>query len=334
MKWHVLTPFLQTRDQTWLTDKVQGHQFNIIPAGYQHDRLRARASRHDWLDYFGHTARGWREMERHDGMITSFPQLAGTCGLLKKVTRHAGPVVAWNFNLGALYEGMQQRAGRFMLSAVDVFVVHSRHECRTYSQWLRLPESRFEFVPFGIGVAQSWLPEEREQPFVLAMGTANRDWGTFFAAVERLGYRTVVVAPLRNLEGLRIPPQVEVLTQLSLRQCHELCQRATVNVVPIENVQTASGQVTLVEAMMFGRATVATRCPGTEDMATDGVQTLLVPAADPQAMADAIEALWSDEALRQRIGRAALEHTWTELSEAAESRRMQQILDRLDPSRP
>ena len=329
MKWHVLTPFLQTRDQAWLTDKVQGHQFNIVPAGYQHDRLRARASWRDWGDYLGHTLRGWREMGRHDGLITSFPQLAGTCGLLKRMTRQAGPLVAWNFNLGALYEGQQQRASRFMLSAVDVFVVHSRHECQTYSQWLGLPESRFEFVPLGIGVVQPWATEDREQPFVLAMGTANRDWRTLFAAVERLGCRTVVVTPLRTLEGLQIPPQVEVLTQLSLRQCHELCQRATVNVIPIENVDTASGQVTLVEAMMFGRATVATRCPGTEDMATDGLQTLLVPPADPQAMAAAIEALWRDEALRQRIGQAAQEHTWTELSEAAESRRMQRILDRL-----
>jgi hypothetical protein len=31
--------------------------------------------------------------------------------------------------------------------------------------------------------------------------------------------------------------------------------------------------------------------------------------------------------------RASFRYTWTELSEAAESRRMQQILDRLDPAR-
>lgn len=328
MKWHVLTPFLQARHELWMTEHLQRHQFNIVPAHYLHDPLRARASLSDWGDFVRHNARAHRESRRHEGLLTAFPPLALTAAAMKTLTRRSGPLVAWTFNLGGLYGGLKQRLASQVLRSVDAFVVHSRQEVHNYSAWLDLPEDRFHYVPLGRELQDPWLEEDREQPFVLAMGSANRDWPTLLKAVQGLGYRTVIVAPARTLEGLALPPQVEVLSGLSREACRALCQRATLNVVPIANLQTASGQVALIEAMMFGRAVVATRCPGTEDIVRDGENGLLVPAGDAPALAERLQALWLDAAWRARLGAAARVHVHAHLSVAAECARMQVMLDR------
>ena len=70
-----------------------------------------------------------------------------------------------------------------------------------------------------------------------------------------------------------------------------LCQQARVNVIPLDTIDTASGQVTVRYAMMFGKAAVATTSIGTEDYIEDGVTGLLVPPKDPAAMATAIKQL-------------------------------------------
>ncbi|MEZ0227582.1 MAG: glycosyltransferase [Planctomycetota bacterium] len=61
----------------------------------------------------------------------------------------------------------------------------------------------------------------------------------------------------------------------------------------------------LLEAMLAGRACVATDVGGTAEVVKDGETGLLVPAEDPAALAAAIVRLGRDAALRERLGAAA-----------------------------
>lgn len=85
---------------------------------------------------------------------------------------------------------------------------------------------------------------ETQEPFVLSMGSANRDYDCLFRAVGELGYRTIVVAGEHSTEGLDIPKNVDLRSGLSLNQCHALSRAARVNVVPIKDEDSPSGQVT------------------------------------------------------------------------------------------
>ena len=62
--------------------------------------------------------------------------------------------------------------------------------------------------------------------------------------------------------------------------------------------------LTLLEAAACGRPLVATDVPGCREIARPGLNALLVPPDDAQALADAIDRLASDSDLRQRFGRA------------------------------
>jgi glycosyltransferase involved in cell wall biosynthesis len=60
--------------------------------------------------------------------------------------------------------------------------------------------------------------------------------------------------------------------------------------------------VALLEAMALGRAVVATRTGGVPEVVEDGRHGLLVPPADPRALAEAIAELLRDPARRARMG--------------------------------
>lgn len=58
----------------------------------------------------------------------------------------------------------------------------------------------------------------------------------------------------------------------------------------------------VLEAMAAGRAVVATRVGGTDEVVVDGETGLLVPPNDPTALAHAMQRLQQDGALRQQLG--------------------------------
>lgn len=63
----------------------------------------------------------------------------------------------------------------------------------------------------------------------------------------------------------------------------------------------------LMDAMLLGKCVVASAVDGIAEIVEDGVSGLLVPPADAQALAGAIEKALAGEALRQRLGVAAQE---------------------------
>ena len=64
----------------------------------------------------------------------------------------------------------------------------------------------------------------------------------------------------------------------------------------------------LLEAASCGRPIVATAMPGCRDVVVDGVNGRTVPRRAPARIADALEELLRDAALRRRMGEAGRRH--------------------------
>ncbi len=71
---------------------------------------------------------------------------------------------------------------------------------------------------------------------------------------------------------------------------------------------------TLLEAMATGLPVVATRVGGNPELVADGETGMLVPSADPAALAAALGRLTADPALRRRMGEAARARTVDDFS--------------------
>lgn len=279
-----------------------------------------------WFNIYREVDRAWASDV--DGIITVFPQRAAIAGLRKRFTGADLPIIAWCLNIGRLYPGLRRTLARYALGTIDAFVVHSRRECDIYSQWYGLPRDRFEFVPLQRGYAAPSVGEETDDPFILSMGSAQRDYRTLFEAVGPLGIRTIVVASPRCMEGLTIPQCVEFRTDLSREECAVLTQQARLTVVPILNDDTASGQITVVQAMWLGRPVVATKCIGTEDYITSGSDGFLVERVNPIPLRERIKDLWDNLELRCLFGQRARDRAMKYYSDEGAGAALSKILDR------
>lgn len=338
MKWWLMSSFVKGSQPGWLFRHPPLHEVDVraIPATYDHDRSRDAAGARDWADYFAHAWAAFRAMrgEREAvGLITTFPQLAVCACLLKRLCcwRRPLPVVAWMFNLKRPYGGVKGHVARLALQAADRIVVHSRAEVTSYSRWLRLPASRFLYVPLTAEVPEvRWHDELDRTPYAIALGTANRDYRSLFAALAQTGYPAIVVSGPSAVEGLEVPANVQVRSGLSLAQCHKLVSHARVQVIPIADVHAPSGQVTLIEGMMIGCPLIVTRCAGTEDYLDDGAEGVMVPPGDVAALAAALQQLWDDAPQRTRLSAAARERALAHYSFPSAARVMAGVLDELE----
>lgn len=333
MDWAVASPYFETVGDQWISDSSESdrHSFRLIPSlGVDRNwhQSSARAGLGEWANRV-RQAKSAFDIEGC-GVITVFPQLAAAAGFWKMAERSDRPLVAWLFNTEGLGGEFKRSLARIPLGRVDRFVVHSTAEISGYAELLRLPEDRFEYVPLQYGAeVESSKPDGQDEPYVFATGSGYRDYETFFAAVSKLGRRTLVLASDRALDGLTIPPNVEILDQISRPEIRRLVRHARVNVVPLNDQALTAGLVTIVETYRHGRSVVTTDRSGLEDYCIHGKNALCAGLFDPRSMAEAIEQMWSDHALRAELDANALQFAEDHCTDAAAARHLNRILDSL-----
>ncbi|HUH17439.1 MAG TPA: glycosyltransferase family 4 protein, partial [Methylomirabilota bacterium] len=85
--------------------------------------------------------------------------------------------------------------------------------------------------------------------------------------------------------------------------------------------------ISILEAMARRRPVVATAVGGIPEVISDGVDGLLVPPADPAALADAISSVLLDGALRERLGEAGYRTVVDRFSIDAQVRRIEAVYE-------
>ena len=340
-EWFIAAPFIHGNDGgPWLTRFIPNEdgslKFRAVPAQYVHDGSRKITGVKAWSDCFVHANAVWNKLQQASGphgVVTSFAQLAVSVGLRKRIARSKIPLVAWTFNLGHLHPGVRRGLSRISLDSVDRFVVHSRAEIAAYSEWLNLPAVRFRFVPLQCPTRVIEFDEDRDRPFLLSMGSAQRDYALLFSVLKELEFPAVVVAAPHAVAGLDVPSNVVLRSGLNPDQCFELVQRARLSVIPVSNQATASGQVTLLDAMMFGRPVVMTACIANADYVSHGHDAMLVKRGDFDDLKATLARLWDDDRLRATLALNARTTATEKFSDEAIGKVMGDVLRELSPQR-
>ena len=340
MRWTVAAPFFSPDAATggrWLDDFVPGdrHSFRKIPFARAaptswHQRVSRGTPLGGWNAYWKTAG---RSLQDTDGVITLFPQLATTVGLRQRLGGKRVPILAWCFNLGYFPTDVRRSLARLALKHVDRFVVHSTGETQLIADYLDIPLSHVQFVPLQRAPIDVHDQENSDQPFIVAMGSANRDYRTLVEAAKLTSLPLTIVAAPRCVADLTLPPNVRFLTALSPRECHVLVRQARFSIVPLADVHAASGQVTVIEAQRLGRAVIATRSMGTVDYIDEGRTGLFVDQQDPKDLAEAMQRLWDDRRLRETIAAGGADFAGSRLSDEAAGRSLGQILDELADQR-
>ncbi len=238
-------------------------------------------------------------------IVTSGPLLAAWCGLFARLLRVDVPIVGHYFNLDTFPGFAKCWCLSWMLSRVDRFVILSNFERDVYSKLFHLPKDRFEVVLWGMTppvVDSPEVPLEQNE-YLCAIGGNGRDYATLIEAARLLPQiRFVLVVRPDSLQGLELPPNIKVYVQLDLGKTLNILLHSRFMTLPLLDSQTPYGHITMVNAMYLGKAFIVTDSAGVSDYLEGGRNALSVPPRSAKDLASAIERLWNDPILCQRLG--------------------------------
>jgi phosphatidylinositol alpha-mannosyltransferase len=182
-----------------------------------------------------------------------------------------------------------------------------------------LPEAELEIVPNGVDVdafaratPRGDLPEGRRILWVNRLD-AQKGFPVTLAAFSKVVAEVpeavlVVVGDGKDRDSLGLLT-ASVLARVDMRGAEPNAAVPGYQAASDAFVASASGQesfgIVLVEAMAAGVPVVATDIPGYREVITDGVDGLLVPPRDPEAVAAGLVRLLTDPERAARLGGAA-----------------------------
>lgn len=201
---------------------------------------------------------------------------------------------------------------RFVLGRTDLVVVHSKLEEERYSRVFAGVRTQFVYVPWGTHINKRdallsvGAANGKQSNIVVTAGKSGRDYATLFEAIKGVDAELRVICDFAGVlpdtaDGHRITILSKCYGENYLREL----VRAAVVVVPLAVDDISAGQMVMIQAMGLGKAVIVSDTPTIRDYVGDRYDAWLVPCGEVPAMRDAIRALLSDPALRERLGHNA-----------------------------
>jgi glycosyltransferase involved in cell wall biosynthesis len=215
------------------------------------------------------------------------------------------------------------------------FGVVANAEGRLYAERMcQGAEGRFRFLPNGVEESFFQPREygERKPVRLLYVGTWLDRKGVFYLseafriAAKRVADLRLTVAGcalgeerVRGFFAPEIRARVDAKPFVSREEMPAVYAAHDIFIL----ASLAEGMpLSLLEAMAAGTPAVTTKIGGAEDLISDGTNGLLVPQADAEGLAEAIERLARSVELRERLGRAAQDkvrgQTWAHVARELE----------------
>ena len=199
---------------------------------------------------------------------------------------------------------------------VDRFTAASRAVARAVAEATALPEPDVlltSFIPDDAAERAAYhrrpgfLPPHDD--FILFVGAMGPHKGldVLLEAWLRVDPRPplVLLGTRRKDTPVHVPAGVSVAWDVRREEVMAAWASCLIAVVPSRT--EGGGPTVLLEAMASGRPVVASAVGAAPELVTHGVDGLLVPPGDVDALSDALRALLQDVEMRQRLGRAARE---------------------------
>jgi len=326
----VCSTSLTSRKWRWFEERYAGRARWDFHYGAP---ANSRLSRLPHASSLALTCSCWRAVraakrDRAKLLITHDPRATFRVARFQRMLGARMPHVAWSFNFAKLPPNRTRSLMAKSFAHVDRFIVFSSLERELYHEAFGIPTSKIEMVYWGVGeptMAQPETPLESGD-YICAVGGNARDYPTLMTAMERIPEipLAVVLRP-HNLVGLKTPPNVRVHVNRSLGESNNIIKFSRFMVLPLAGTDVPCGHVTLVNAMLLGKAMVITNSSGVHDYIQEDGNALTCEANSPEALAARIRELWNDPARSARLGVDGRRFAETQCSETS----MQENLDRV-----
>jgi glycosyltransferase involved in cell wall biosynthesis len=223
------------------------------------------------------------------------------------------PLIILSFNLQGILSHFVGLA-RFGMRSVTRVVVFTPSEVEQYQRLLSLAPGTISYCPHGWFDPMRWyVPREthrsdasiQNRRFIFTSGRSYRDYETLARAVEGTEVCVKISSRPFNLAGIDLPENMEPMGWLDYRVHQDYLYESSFYVVSLQAIHFAGGDSSLLAAMSFGKAVVATRAPSTETYLEHGRTGLLVEPGNIEGMREAILYLWRNPDEATKMGKAA-----------------------------
>lgn len=266
-----------------------------------------------------------------DVIVSHGPYMAFYCAFFIWLFRVKTPHVTYSFNFAHLPKGIALKRMQFFFKKIDCLVVSSLMERTLYSENFSIPIEKIDFVRWGVAAPDFDLkPSLSSQRYISAVGGNARDYNLFMEAMSQLPeIQAIVVMRPHNLEGLNIPKNVDVLTDIPKDEALSVIKHSMFTVLPLVGTETPCGHVTIVVAMYLGVPCIVTESTGVSDYLIHEETGLLCTQNSLPSLIEAIRRLECDSTLTSTITTKAEKFASKECSEKNYAIHFQHFVERV-----
>ena len=262
------------------SDDLRWEWFGSDFEGYDWKFLNLNLFRRSPLYWFWRAAIAVFTLKKGQVVASHYALLSLCIAFWIFVFRKKNKHFAFSFNHGdgRFFRGVLWRVALVVLKDVDGLFVYSNKEREIYSKYYHLPIEKFYFSHWAVqkNAMLDHPPSYIEDsiPYICAMGRNNRDFGGLIEAVRGLPVTLILVCSPGAVDGILIPSNVVVKSNLSLKECTNILAGSLFNVVPLKDASAGAGHMTIVSAMHYGIPSVITKVSTVSDYFFDGVHGL------------------------------------------------------------
>jgi glycosyltransferase involved in cell wall biosynthesis len=181
---------------------------------------------------------------------------------------------------------------------------------------LNIPRSRIAFLKWPVD-QRFWRPTDGIPDMICSVGAEGRDYLTLIAAMKGLPmqchlaagtHRSVLHPTVRAITETGPLPENVLVGKKSFMELRALYARSRFVVIPLLPSDTDHGATSILEAMAMGKAVICSRTVGQRDVIQEGKTGIFVPLKDPGALREAIQFLWNNPDVAERMGNAGRKH--------------------------
>lgn len=231
-------------------------------------------------------------------LVSHGPRPALYSGHLAKIMCPTTPHLVYSFNFTNLPQGVQRRLMASAFKQPTKFVTYSTIERQLYADYFDIDIEKIDMLHWAVHAPKMDLsaqPIEAGQ-YICALGSQGRDYATLINAMKKLPHiKLVMVASADSLNGLDVPSNVKVYSNVPLTTAHNILAHSVFMVLPLRDDKVPCGHVTIVSAMFFKKAVLVTNSLGVHDYIRDNETGLFFEPKNPDDLANKIKTLWDNQ---------------------------------------
>lgn len=166
---------------------------------------------------------------------------------------------------------------------IKYFIVFSESEKKWYADYFDVPAEQFVFETLGYEDKTQEVPICKSDNFYLAAGRSNRDYKFLVDTWSKRKEQLKIICDTLSLKS--IPSNIQILNNCYENEFFMELAKCKAVIVPLKDTHISSGQLVIIQAMMYGKPVIVTENDTVKDYVDAGKTGLVIEKTEKDLLA-------------------------------------------------